>query len=123
MKGYISYDGETWILFHTYTTAGDPLPATLAVGMALTSHDNTATIPMAEAVFENFSIMPFGVDTDPNLNVTKNAAGDVVISWETGTLVSSPTVDGDYSAVAGAESPYTVDAEGDARFYQVVVTP
>jgi hypothetical protein len=45
-------------------------------------------------------------------------AADGSISIEfTGALQSSDTVDGAYSAVAGASSPFTVEASGGAKFY------
>jgi len=36
----------------------------------------------------------------------------------TGTLLSSPTVGGTYSPVAGATSPYTVTGGGQTGFYR-----
>lgn len=45
--------------------------------------------------------------------------GQVVITWTSGTLVSSTTVKGAYVPVAGAASPYKVAPTGAAVFYQV----
>jgi len=42
-----------------------------------------------------------------------HTGGNVVITY-TGTLFSSPTVDGSYTAVTGASSPYTVPSGGPA---------
>ncbi len=48
--------------------------------------------------------------------ISRAADGTVSIEF-TGTLESSPSLDGTYSPVAGASSPYTVDLSGDAMFY------
>ena len=48
--------------------------------------------------------------------ISRAADGTVSIEF-TGTLESSPSLDGAYSPVAGASSPYTVDLSGDAMFY------
>ena len=50
---------------------------------------------------------------DPTISI--DAAG--VITY-TGTLQSSDTVNGTYSAVTGASSPYTVPKTGSAKFYR-----
>lgn len=119
LKSYISYDGEAWIAFHTYTTPGDPLPETLILGMAVTAHDDAIGFARAEAIYENFSIQPFQVIVDPNLSVTREG-GQVVIRWAAGTLVSSATVNGTYTPVAGATSPYPVNASAETMFYQIL---
>ena len=49
------------------------------------------------------------------------SAGKVTITWAAGTLVSSPTVNGTYTPVTGATSPYVVSpATGQAMFYRVM---
>ena len=48
--------------------------------------------------------------------ITNNADGTVTIEY-TGTLQSSGTVDGSYSPVAGAASPYTVSTSDASAFY------
>ncbi len=48
--------------------------------------------------------------------ISRAADGSISIEY-TGSLQASDSVDGDYSAVAGASSPFTVDASGDAKFY------
>jgi hypothetical protein len=53
----------------------------------------------------------------PTVSVS-NQNGKVVITF-TGTLTSSPTVNGTYTAVTGATSPYTVPTGGGAdQFYK-----
>jgi hypothetical protein len=52
----------------------------------------------------------------PSVSVGKSG-NNVVITF-TGTLTSSPTVNGTYTPVAGAASPYTVPAGSAAGFYK-----
>ncbi len=57
---------------------------------------------------------------NPQLKIGFNAAGKVTLTWATGTLVSSPTVKGTYTPVAGASSPWVVSPPtGQATFYRV----
>jgi hypothetical protein len=47
-------------------------------------------------------------------------SGKVTITWAAGTLVSSSTVDGAYTPVTGAASPYTITPEsGKTVFYRI----
>jgi hypothetical protein len=48
-----------------------------------------------------------------------NSAGNLVLSWPEGTLLSSTNVVGPYSAVGGAASPYTVPKTVPRQFYRV----
>lgn len=119
MKSYVSYNGTDWILLDTHTTPAPDLPASLYLGMAVTSHDNAAGFPRAEVAYENFSIAPFGnVPFEPNLRVSQSATG-IRIEWTQGTLVSSPTVNGAYTPVANATSPHDVTPGDTMRFFQV----
>jgi hypothetical protein len=119
MKSYVSYNGTDWILLDTHTTPAPTLPAALYLGMAVTSHDNAAGFPRAEVAYENFSIAPFGnIPFEPALGISKTATG-IRISWNQGTLVSAPTVDGTYTPVSNASSPYDVTPTDTMRFFQV----
>jgi len=118
VKLYTSTDGVNWTLGNTHTTAGDLLPAKLLIGMAVTSHDNSGNDVLAEGLFQSFSVAPYQAVVDPQLKVGVEA-GQVVITWAAGTLVSSPTVTGPYTPVAGATSPYKVTPTPGAMFYQV----
>jgi hypothetical protein len=52
----------------------------------------------------------------------KASNGQVVITYSGGTLVSSDTVDGQYTAVAGASSPWPVNpADAARKFYKVKI--
>jgi hypothetical protein len=48
-----------------------------------------------------------------------NSAGNLVLSWPQGTLLSSTNVAGPYLPVAGASSPYTVSKTTPKQFFRV----
>ena len=48
--------------------------------------------------------------------IARAADGSITINY-TGKLQASDTVDGTYADVAGATSPFKVDASGSAKFY------
>jgi hypothetical protein len=50
---------------------------------------------------------------------TTNSAGNMVLSWPTGTLLSATNVQGPYFIVNGASSPYTVPKTAPRQFYRV----
>jgi hypothetical protein len=60
---------------------------------------------------------PAGSSGSPTLSVAMQS-GQVVITWSSGTLVSSPTVKGTYNTVPNATSPYKVTPTGSALFFQ-----
>jgi hypothetical protein len=59
------------------------------------------------------------VSTAPSLSMGRNAQGNLIISY-TGTLVSSPTVNGTYTPVSGASGgTYTVNTQSATQqFYR-----
>lgn len=122
IKAYTSTDGVNWTLNNTHVTpATDPdpaLPATVLVGMAVTSHDNSGNDVLAEGLYDSFSVVPYTPVVDPQLKVARQA-GQITITWATGTLVSSPTVNGTFTPVANATSPYAVAPTGATMFYQI----
>jgi hypothetical protein len=52
----------------------------------------------------------------PNISIARNASGGWVITY-TGTLVSAPTANGNYTDVAGATSPYTVTPQQTGQLF------
>jgi len=117
-KAYYSTDGVNWGTPYAYTLAGDPLAASVVVGIAVTAHDNTAG-DLAEGIVQNFSVKAWTPVVNPQLAVSQQG-GQVVITWASGTFVSSPTVKGTYTPVTGATSPFTVTpAANTTMFYQV----
>ena len=117
-KSYISYDGEEWILYHTHTTTGETLPATMALGMVVTAHDNAPGFPKAQAVFSEFSIEPFQEVGEANLAITRTG-NQITITWDSGTLEAADTIDGTFAPVQGASDPYTVTPGSAMRFFRV----
>jgi uncharacterized surface protein with fasciclin (FAS1) repeats len=80
-KAYWSNNGESWNLLHTHTMAGTVLPATLYVGMGVTSHDNSATAPLARAFYRSFSM-----ETPPPAITVQPQASVVTLPGRTVTL-------------------------------------
>ena len=60
--------------------------------------------------------VPGGGGAGEITGISRAADGSISIEF-TGSLQSSDTVDGTYSAVAGASSPFAVDASAGAKFY------
>ena len=58
-------------------------------------------------------------EVDPTVSIATDAGGNITIEFE-GTLQSSDTVDGAYSDVAGAASPFSVAADAPQKFYRSV---
>jgi hypothetical protein len=54
----------------------------------------------------------------PELEISLEA-GNMVITWQAGTLVSSPTITGAFTPVAGAANPYQVTPTAGTMFYRV----
>jgi hypothetical protein len=124
---YRSDDGVNWVLLGSTTWGVDdvsktPMPATLYVGPdyspeigAVTEVADRGTFLAQIRDYGNYSAV-----FDPALKTSIDATGKVTITWTTGTLVSSPTVDGTYEPVAGATSPYPVNTTAaTAKFYRV----
>jgi len=123
IKAYTSTDGANWTLSNTHTTpATDPdpaFPAKVLIGLAVTSHDNTGNDILAQGVNLSFSVKAYTAVADPQLKVAWSN-GKAVVSWASGTLVSSTTVNGTYAPVSGATSPFSVTPEvNKSVFYRV----
>ena len=58
-NAYVSTDGGNWVFAATHTIPGAALPNRVYVGMDVTGHDNTGTVPIALAVFKQFSLNPY----------------------------------------------------------------
>lgn len=123
-KGYLSTDGVSWgDPYHVYNMTEDtdgPFESDVIVGLAVTSHDNSTEVPLATSIYTNYSITEYMGEpvgpTDANLGIAV-ADGTITISWDAGTLSSSSEINGTYSAVDGATSPYTVDASAAAAMF------
>ncbi len=128
-------DASRTELFKDYFSDRDPLtPDPVLGGMApdldkLFISGNTTT---DSAWFDDFYISksgynpsvprPFGFSAPvgggaPTMTIAKSA-GQIQVSWTGGTLESAPAVNGPWTPVAGAASPYTTQATGNAMFYR-----
>ena len=56
---YYSTNGGAWVYATNHTIPGAVLPNRVYVGMDVTEHNNTATVPLALAVFKQFSLDPY----------------------------------------------------------------
>ena len=78
------------------------------------------TIVTADPDLDYILLYPVsGGPETPDISVSRDGTGQTIIIYE-GTLVSSDSVLGPYTAVTGATSPYTVPSTGAglARFYR-----
>ncbi len=85
---------------------------------------DNANVSMSDvAVFTNAlssnSVYKIFLAAMSELITTTNSAGNLVLSWPEGTLLSSTNVQGPYSVVVGATSPYTVSKTTPQQFYRV----
>ena len=81
--------------------------------------NGTGTARTGEAIqLTSNPVSPCGVVEGPTIGIARDASG-IVITFKSGTLVSSANVGGPYNPIAGATSPYKVTATGAAQFFQV----
>lgn len=129
IHGYRGEDGVSWT--DQGTTVLTDQQAEMYVGMSLTpetaniawtGHDvwvdpyDPAHDLLFVAQFRNFGNTSSPAPT-PTISFAKNASGQLVITY-VGTLVASVTVNGTYTPVAGATSPYIVPTTGAAMFFR-----
>ncbi|HLH54494.1 MAG TPA: hypothetical protein VKY92_12840 [Verrucomicrobiae bacterium] len=124
---YRSDDGVNWITMGSTTWGQDdasksPMPNTLFVGPEFSPE--TGNVSQAAdrgtflAQFRDYG--NYVAVFNPQLKVGSDPSGKVTVTWTTGTLVSSPTVNGNYSPVQNATSPFQVTpAPGSTTFYKV----
>jgi hypothetical protein len=120
-----SADGVTWELLGQTVWGQDdqsktPMPATVYVGPEFSPENGNITLAADQgtflAQFRDYGDFTF----NPQLTIGLSG-GKVTVTWTTGTLVSSPTVNGTYTPVTGATSPYVISPPtGKAMFYQVM---
>ncbi|MGH7971145.1 MAG: hypothetical protein ACREIC_20675, partial [Limisphaerales bacterium] len=124
---YRSDDGVNWVNMGSTTWGVDdetktPMPDTLYVGPEFSPENGNITQVADQGTFlAQFRDYGDYVATfNPQLKIATDASGQVTITWASGTLVSSPTVNGTYSAVTGAANPYIVTPpKNGTMFYRV----
>jgi len=123
---YRSDDGQNWVTLGSTTWGVDDasktaMPATVFVGIDYSPE--IGNIPDTNdrgtflAQFRDYG--DYSAAVNPALTVHLDATGKVVITWSVGTLVTSPTVNGTYTPVANATSPYTATPTDAMRFYRI----
>jgi hypothetical protein len=103
----------TYLLFTGLSAPAIKVEATTANGKGFGSTAFRAPINAIQLISP--SSQPLG----PAISVARDATGKVVITYE-GKLQGSDTVNGAYTDVVGATSPYTVTTSGGAKFYRSV---
>jgi hypothetical protein len=121
-----SDDGVNWVTLGETTFGVDGgstnMPNTVYVGPEYSPENGNLTVPADRGTFLA-QIRDYGNFVgafNPQLSVARGSDGKVTITWSAGTLVSSPTVVGTYTAVQGATSPFVVTpTAGTTTFYRV----
>jgi hypothetical protein len=124
---YRSEDGVNWVNLGATTWGVDDatktlMPDTLFVGPEFSPEDGNVTQVADQGTFLA-AIRDYGNYVgvfDPQLKIGADSTGKTTVTWSAGTLVSSPTVLGTYTPVAGAASPFVVaPSGGTTMFYRV----
>ena len=130
-----TYDGTKWNLYRnavqiaSVADAQGALPVTeaeWAIGATGMGWADFFTGAIDEVAIYDKALSPSQVQTHYNsatvsavtLHITKSGSS-YVITYDAGTLQSSPTVNGTYNPVPGATSPYTVPAGTSVIFYRL----
>ena len=123
-----SDDGTNWVNLGSTTwgvddTSKTPMPDTLYVGPEFSPENGNVALANQGtflAAFRDYGNYVSTAAFDPQLKVGIDSTGKVTISWNSGTLVSSPNPQGPYNPVLNATSPLPVTpAPGATTFYRV----
>lgn len=123
---YRSDDGVNWVTMGSTTWGQDDLsktgmPNTVYVGPEFSPENgNIATADQGTFLVQFRDYGNYVAVFNPQLKIGADATGKVAVTWSTGTLMSSPTVNGTYTPVQNATSPFPVTpAGGSTTFYRV----
>lgn len=124
-----SDDGTNWVNLGSTTWGADdasktPMPDALFVGPEFSPENGNVTQLADRGIFlaaiREYGNYTGGIGFDPQLKIGADATGKITVTWTSGTLVSSPTVQGTYTAVQNATSPFVVTpAAGTTTFYRI----
>jgi hypothetical protein len=116
-------EGRTYVNIHTGTNPGGEIRGQIVPASFTTYRlsfptvaDPAAANSMQIAEVELLGQVVGGPPPTSNISISRNAEGQIQITFE-GTLQSAPTVNGPFTPVAGATSPFTVTVEGQTRFF------
>jgi len=123
---YRSNDGVNWVTLGQTTWGVDdqthtPMPNTLYVGPEFTPENGNVTLAADKGTFLA-SFRDYGdfvLVSNPKLQIATGVTGKVTITWSSGTLLSSSTVQGTFAPVQGATSPFVVTPGSGTAFYRV----
>jgi hypothetical protein len=122
-----SNDGVNWVTLGSTTWGVDdaakiPMPDTMYVGPEY-SPENGNVSTLADRGTFLAQIRDYGNYLgvfNSQLQIGADSTGKMTVTWSAGTLVSSPTVEGTFSPVQGATSPFVVTpAAAATTFYRV----
>ena len=113
----------TWVKHTTdHTIPSDTeglIPETVYIGLAVTSHDNSPDVPLAEAVFEGFTVTEFVPAEDPpTLSYEVDASGNIILTFD-GTAEWADEVEGPYTD-SGLTSPLTLTPDEAKKYIRAV---
>lgn len=123
---YRSDDGVNWLELGATTwgvndATKTPMPNTVYVGPEFSPENGDITLSQDRgtflAQFRDYGDYPPAFN--PQMSILVNPVGGTAISWTLGSLVSAPSVQGPYTPVTGAVSPYVVTPTAAAAFYRV----
>ena len=123
-----SDDGVNWLTLGSTTwgvddTSKTPMPDTLYVGPEFSPEIGNVSVAADRGTFlvqfRDYGNVTAATPT-PTLSVQRSPTGNVTITWSAGTLLSAPTIQGTYTPVQNAVSPYVVTPSGaGTTFYRV----
>jgi hypothetical protein len=106
------------------TAAITPGLGNTVLGQRTDAAFNTFQGAIDDTAIYNYALSPQQIQNH-YLNMTRisiaSSGSSVVLSWPTGSLLSSTNVTGPYVPVVGATSPYTSSATGKQKFFRVQV--
>lgn len=119
---YWSYDGITWTEYQSRDRSSDgPLADTLLVGFAAQVNDSCCdgeAVNGKPGIYGTEIIRNLGDTAPPRPTMTLQKSGAQWSITYSGTLQSADTVDGTYTDVQGATSPYVLNTSSGTRFYR-----
>ena len=121
---YRSDDGVNWVNMASTTWGVDTpltMPDSLYVGPEFSPENgNIGAVDQGTFLARIRDYGNYVAVFNPQLKIGgPDATGKLTITWTTGTLVSSPTVQGSYTPVANASNPYVVTPSPGTMFYRV----
>ena len=91
------------------------LPANIAHAAVFTQ---ALTSSQVQGLYDGVYVPP----PSTTISITR-AEGSIVLSWQSGVLLQAPTLNGPWTTVGGAVSPYTIPISSGSQFYRVLVSP